>query len=53
MDDEGYRDYALNRIIDYEKNGIFPGDRLILTHETLNNPLSSKIIEMTIQHYLK
>ena len=53
MDDEGYRNYALNRIIDFEKHGIFPGDRLILTHETLNNPLSSKIIEKTIQHYLK
>ena len=53
MDDEGYRDYALNRIIDFEKHGIFPGDRLILTHETLNNPISSKIIEKTIVHYLK
>lgn len=53
MDGEGYRDYALNRIIDYEMNGIFPGDRLILTHETLNDPLNSKIIEKTIQHYLK
>lgn len=53
MDDEGYRDYALNRIIDFEKHGIFPGDRLILTHETLNNPLNSKIIEKTILHYLK
>lgn len=53
MDDEGYRDYALNRIVDFEKHGIFPGDRLILTHETLNNPLNSKSIEKTIQHYLK
>lgn len=53
MDDEGYRDYALNRIIDFEKHGIFPGDRLILTHETLSNPLNSKIIEKTILHYLK
>ena len=53
MDKEGYRDYALNRIIDYEKHGIFPGDKLILTHETLNNPLNSKIIEKNILHYLK
>ena len=53
MDDESYRDYALNRIIDYEKHGIFPGDRLILTHETLNNPINSKIIEKTILQYLK
>ena len=53
MDKEGYRDYALNRIIDYEKHGIFPGDKLILTHETLKDPLNSKIIEKNILHYLK
>jgi len=53
MDDEGYQDYTMNRIISFEKNGILPGDRLILTHETLKNPLSSKIIEKTIQYYLK
>ena len=47
-DYENYRDYALNRILDYEKQGIFPGDKLILTHETLNNPINSKIIEKTI-----
>ena len=53
MDDEDYSDYALNRILNYEKYGIFPGDKLILTHETLANPLNSKIIEKTIKHYLK
>lgn len=53
MDDESYRDHALNRIIVYERHGIFPGDRLILTHETLNNPINSKIIEKTILQYLK
>ena len=53
MDDEGYQDYTMNRIIGFEKKGIIPGDRLILTHETLKNPLSSKIIEKTIQYYLK
>jgi len=51
-DDEGYIDYSINRIIDYEKHGIFPGDKLILTHETLARPLNSKIIEKTILHYL-
>lgn len=52
MDDEGYIDYSINRIIDYEKHGIFSGDKLILTHETLARPLNSKIIEKTILHYL-
>jgi len=53
MDDEGYKDNSINRIIDYEKHGIFPGDKLILTHETLARPLNSRIIEKTIEHYLK
>lgn len=53
MDNEEYSEYALNRILNYEKYGIFPGDNLILTHETLANPLNSKIIEKTIKHYLK
>lgn len=52
MDEEKYRNRSLNRILNYEKNGIFPGDKLILTHETLKNPLNSKIIEKTILHYL-
>lgn len=53
LDDEGYREYALNKITAYEKNGIFPGDRLILTHETLKWPINSKIIEKVIYQYLK
>ena len=53
LDEESYRDYALDKILAYEKNGIFPGDGLILTHETQKNPVNSKIIEEMILHYLK
>lgn len=53
LDDDSYREYALDKITAYEKNGIFPGDRLILTHETLKSPMNSKIIEKTIYQYLK
>lgn len=53
LDDENYRSYALERITVYEKNGIFPGDSLILTHETLKNPINSRMIEKMILQYLK
>lgn len=53
LDEEGYRDYALDKITAYEKNGIFPGDKLILTLETLKSPMNSKIIEKIIDQYLK
>ena len=51
MDDEGYREEALKRISAYEKNGIFPGDGLVLTHETSKNPVNSRILEEIICHY--
>ncbi len=53
LDDDNYREYALDKITAYEKNGIFPGDKLILTHETLKNPVNSRIIEKIITQYLK
>lgn len=53
MDDESYREYALERILLYEKNGYFPGQELILTHETLKNPLNSRLIDKIIEKYLK
>ena len=53
MDDEGYCENALERINAYEMNGIFPGDGLILTHETQKNPVNSKMIEKMILQYLK
>lgn len=53
MDDQIYCEKALGRIIAYEKNGMFPGDKLILTHETQRNPIHSPLIEKKIVHYLK
>ena len=45
MDDPEYASSALTRIDLYERNGIFPGDRLILTHETGRQPLRTRLIE--------
>lgn len=53
MDDAAYADKALQKIIQYEQNGIYPGDKLIITHETRKNPLSQKQVKIMIEHYLK
>ena len=53
MDDAIYVEKALHKIAIYEQNGIFPGEKLILTYETRKNPLNQKIINLMIQRYLK
>ncbi len=53
LDDEDYRRYALEKILAYEKCDIFPGDKLILTHETNKSPVNSRILEKIILQYLK
>lgn len=52
MDDPEYRNSALSRIREYEEAGIFPGDRLIITMETLKMPLNRTQIRRVINHYL-
>ena len=53
MDDPSYAESALQRIELYEKNSIFPGDKLILSHETLSRPINTQNIERMIDLYLK
>ena len=53
MDDPSYVEKALQKIVLYEKNGIFHGENLILTYETRKNPMNQKEIMHLIQHYLK
>lgn len=53
MDEPEYIENALQRIDSYEKNNIFPGSQLILSHETLHNPINSRTIEKMIVQYLK
>lgn len=53
MDHLEYAENALNRIGLYEKNEIWPGNNLILTYESRKNPLNQKLIQRTIEHYLK
>ena len=51
MDDKEYAESALQRIILYEMNGIYPGENLIITHETSAHPISSLLLENIIRHY--
>lgn len=53
MDDGNYAEKAIQRIRMYEINGIFPGQKLILTYETKKYPLDQRQIMIMIQHYLK
>lgn len=53
MDDAVYVEKALQKIAVYEQNGIYPGEGLILTHETRKNPLSQKLVMNMIARYLK
>ena len=52
MDDRDYATQAVERIKEYEKYGIFPGDNLIITEETLRHPLGTEEIKYVIRHYL-
>lgn len=53
MGDAEYSEKAIQRIHTYEKNGLFPGEKVILSYETLKHPLSTQHIEKIIMHYLK
>ena len=48
-------EYARNmvrKIEMYEKNGIFPGERLILTYETEQSILGTEKIAQMVERYL-
>ena len=52
MDNPEYARAAIRKIESYEKNGIYPGENLILTFETQQNVLDFKIIEEMINRYI-
>lgn len=52
MDDPGYANSAIKKIKSYEDNGIYIGERLILTFETQSTILNSSDIKKNIERYL-
>ncbi|WP_342982346.1 hypothetical protein [Ruminococcus sp. 2227st1_E6_2227SCRN_220401] len=53
MDKQEYARTAIRKIESYQKNDIYPGDRLILTFETEQSVLNTKMIEGLVNKYLK
>lgn len=51
MDDETYCQNACSKLHLYSSHGIIPTIQLLTTYETKDNPLSSEVIEKTIEHY--
>lgn len=51
MDNQDYMDYAIRKERAYIKDGYLPGDKLILTSETLKQPLDPDIVKMMIEKY--
>lgn len=53
MDDPGYSESAISRILLFGRNGIFQGDRLFLTFETAQRPLDRRMLkEMLVRNFL-
>ena len=52
MDKAEYAGSAVKKINSYQMNGIFPGERLILTYETEQEALNSKIVSELEKKYL-
>ena len=51
MDDIDYVNKAICKINTYEKNGIYPGERLFFTHETGKNPLNTVVMDRMIREW--
>ena len=52
MDKQEYARSAVQKIESYQKNHIYPGDRLILTFETEQSVLNTKELEGLVDQYL-
>lgn len=53
MDKQEYANHSVQRIKDYNREGIFLGDNLIITEETSAVPLDTSEIDSVIRHYFK
>lgn len=51
MDDPEYMSNALKKVDSYILAGFLPGDGPITTHETRDNPLNMKTLDILIQSY--
>lgn len=49
MDDSGYVDKVMHKLNTYERNGIFLGVNLFITHETGKHPLNTKMLDVLMK----
>lgn len=52
MDHADYCEKAIRKLEAYERNGIFQGEKLLLTYETRQHPLNIKTLENLIDKFL-
>lgn len=52
MDDPAYREAALRKINEYALAGYLPGRNLIVTQETAETPLDTRVVNALIQQFL-
>ena len=52
MDNPAYCEDNLDKILAYERDGIFPGTDLIITHETGKRPADTRLLRKIAEHYL-
>lgn len=52
MDDPAYREAALRKINDYALAGYLPGKNLIVTQETAETPLDTRVVNELIKQFL-
>ena len=53
MDLPEYAKNAVDKLHMYARNGIYPGDRLITTYETMEQPLDTAIVQKLITYHFK
>ena len=53
MDLPEYAKNAADKLHMYARNGIYPGDRLITTYETMEQPLDTAIVQKLITYHFK
>lgn len=52
MDNPEYAQKAIQKIETYERNGIYIGKNLLVTFETLHNPLDMKVVERMLKEFM-
>jgi len=52
MDNPDYAEGMIRKLEEYEKCGIYPGKKLLMTFETKNRPLNTAVLDMIIQEFL-